>query len=88
MFVAWKRPRGRNKEGADILLSNQLSEHFWKPEIVTDAQTKAQISKREARESVTRRKARLLFYGRYRIQVSLAIFRDDVPFASKEMVSK
>src|SRR5207248_8726857 len=75
VFVTWKRPRRRNKESADVLLGGVFSVHLWKPEIVTDAKTKAQIAEREARESVARRKARLFFYRRNRIQMSLAIFR-------------
>ena len=78
MFVAWKRPRRRNKESADVLLGGEFSVHFRKPEIVTDAKTKAQTAELKARECIARRKARLFFYRRNRIQMSLAIFRNDV----------
>ena len=78
MFVSWKWPGGRNKKSADVLLGGEFSVHFGKPEIVTDTETKAQIAERKARERIARREAGLFFYGRNRIQMSLAIFRDDV----------
>ena len=78
MFVSWKRPGGRNKKSADVLLGGEFAVHLGKPKIVTDAETKAQIAERKARERIARRKAGLFFYRRNRVQMSLAIFRDDV----------
>src|SRR5262249_28513989 len=78
MFVAWKRPSRRNKESAYVLLGGELSVHLGKSEIVADAETKTQIVERKAREGVARPKAHLFFDRRNRIQMSLAIFRDDV----------
>ena len=60
------------------MLSGELSVHLGKPQIVTDAETKAQIAEREARERVASSEAGLFFYRRNRIQMSLAIFRNDV----------
>jgi hypothetical protein len=65
-----------------------LSVYLGKSKIVADAEAKAQTADGKARELVARRKAGLFFDRCDRIEMSLAIFRDDVPFASKEMVSK
>ena len=78
MFVSGKRPGRGNKESADVLLGGEFSVHFGKPEIVTDAETNAQIAERKACERIARSEAGLFFDWRDRIQMSLAIFRDDV----------
>ena len=78
MFVAWKRPGGRNNKSADLVVGSQFSVHLRKPKIVADVETKMQTAKLKAREGVARSKAGLFFDGRDRIQVSLAILSSDV----------
>ena len=80
MFVAWKRPRGRDNESADVLLGCKFSIHLRKPKIVTDAETKRRSPSEKRYERIARSKARLFFYGRDGIQMSLAVFRNDVAF--------
>ena len=77
MFKARERPGGRHNKSADILIDHKAPVYLRKPEIVADTETKAQIAKGKACESVARSKTLLFFDGRDRIQVRLTIFRSD-----------
>jgi len=46
MFDSREWPRGRNKKSADVLLSYEFSVHLGEPQIVANAETKAQFAER------------------------------------------
>src|SRR5437667_688977 len=78
MFDPREWPRGRNHERGDVLIGRKFSVHFWETEIVADAEAKAQVADCKARERIAWSKARLLFYWCDRIEMSLAILRNNL----------
>jgi hypothetical protein len=78
MFETRKRPRRRDDQSVGVLFGNQLSVHLRKSKVVANAEAKAETSKSKARECIARSKPLLFFNRRDCIQVSLAIFRENV----------
>src|SRR5437660_12155683 len=72
-----KRPCGRDNKGVDPRIESQFSIKLGESEIVTDAQSKAQMVTLKMDKIFTRRKAFGFIIRQHAKQMNLSIFRYD-----------